>query len=446
MHLPIVPPPLGPMITLYTLMGALAAMLANRGLEIFHDGLRPMMPALYEDKSMTRAQVSAISFALMIGFFIGFGVPFSIGKVIPLVYLIFLVTDWIGITMPGSFEKGWYRDSKSLMGLIGSGILGGAWGAFMAVGVGTIPNLAKMMPVDMLNPMTEITPPLISAFVTFPILAVGYRFGLKNGLIALLISLVIRQISILLGAPSGDPWVLASGTIILLIFAVKATAANVSEGISEDIEANKEMENMFITRVNRIKSSIIPIVLLSVLIGIAMNYPVMALDPPQGPLYAEGRKIEAAIALVSIGIAFFPMKFTTALLSGAMMTFSFFDGAIAILMPNWIIAGIAVGVWRFIEIYLIIYLGRLLNKFPSIRTISDDIRTTIYNAMEIGLLIGSAIAANKIAPGWGFMIIPAIWWINEYAKAPFVRMGVGPMGVIVVGILANIFKLIGLIH
>ena len=113
-------------------------------------------------------------------------------------------------------------------------------------------------------------------------------------------------------------------------------------------------------------------------------------------------------------------------------------------MPNWILGGLAAGAWRFLEILLIIKIGKLLNKYPSIRTIADDIRTTIYNAMEIGLLIGSAIAANAIAPGWGFLIIPAMWWLNDYAKSPIVRMGIGPIGVIVVGILANIFQLIGL--
>jgi hypothetical protein len=185
--------------------------------------------------------------------------------------------------------------------------------------------------------------------------------------------------------------------------------------------------------------------MLSFLIGVAINYPVMALDPPQGPLYAEGLRWEAFLVLVSLGIAFFPMKFTTALVSGSMMTFSFFDGAIAVIMPNWFLAGLAVAAWRILEIYALVKVGLFLNRYPSVRTLSDDIRTSIYNVMEIGLLIGSALAANKIAPGWGFMVVPAAWWINNYAGAPIVRMGIGPIAVIIVGILANIFKVIGLL-
>lgn len=445
MGIPEIPVPIVPSVILYVLMGTLSAMLANRGIMVFHDGLRPMMPALYEAKSMTRVQISAVSFALMIGFFVGFGVPFSIGKVIPLVYLIFLVTDWIGISLPGSFEKGWYKDKKSLLGLIGSGILGGLWGALMAVGVGAIPNIISMMPVDMLTPMSEISNALTPAFSVFPILAIGYRFGMKKGIAALLISLLVRQISLLIGASSGEPWVLASGTVILIILVARESSRQKKEQDDDGAELSAEMDDMFIQRVSRIKSYLIPIMLLGGIIGAAINYPVITLDPPVGPLLIEGKWVEAIICLVSLGIAFFPMKFSTALLSGCMMTFSFFDAAIAILMPNWMVAAVVCAVWKGVEVYLIVYIGKFLNRFPGIRSVSDDIRTAIYNAMEIGLLIGSAIAANAIAPGWGFMILPAVWILNEYAKSPIVKMGLSPICVIIVGIVANIFKLLGLV-
>jgi hypothetical protein len=114
-------------------------------------------------------------------------------------------------------------------------------------------------------------------------------------------------------------------------------------------------------------------------------------------------------------------------------------------MRNWWLAGIAVAIWRILEVYALVQVGTFLNRFPTMRSLSDDIRTSIYNVMEIGLLIGSALAANKMAPGWGFMVVPAAWWINNYAGAPIVRMGIGPIAVIVVGILANLFKIIGLL-
>jgi hypothetical protein len=444
--MPIVPPEFLPMITLFVLIGAVSAMLANRGLVIFHDGLRPMMPMLYESKDMTRAQVSAISFALMIGFFVGFGVPFSIGKVIPLVYLIFLVTDWIGISLPGKFEDNWKKDRTSLIGFYGAGLAGAAWGAIMAIGVGNIPAITKLMPVDMLNPMTEITGPLTSAFALFPVLTVAYRYGWKKGIVSLVLAVLVHQVSTLwLHAPSGIPWALLTGTILLIIFAVIDERKQAKENEGTNSEEESDDSSFLSNRVNRIKKNIIPIALLAFLCGIAINYPVMALDPPQGPLYAKGLKWEAFLVLLSLGVAFFPMKFTTALVSGSMMTFSFFDGAIAVIMPNWWLAGIAVAVWKFVEIYALVKVGSFLNRYPSVRSLSDDIRTAIYNVMEIGLLIGSAIAANKIAPGWGFMVVPAAWWINNYAGAPIVRMGIGPIAVIAVGILANIFKVIGLL-
>lgn len=81
--MPVQQPEFWPAFILFVLIGALSSMLANRGLVIYHDGLRPMMPMLYESKDMTRRQVSGISFTLMIGFFIGYGIPFSVGYVSP---------------------------------------------------------------------------------------------------------------------------------------------------------------------------------------------------------------------------------------------------------------------------------------------------------------------------------------------------------------------------
>ena len=42
------------------------------------------------------------------------------------------------------------------------------------------------------------------------------------------------------------------------------------------------------------------------------------------------------------------------------------------------------------------------------------------------------------------MIVGGLFVMNEYFKKPIVRMAVGPIAVIVVGILINIFAVLGL--
>ena len=44
-------------------IGALAAILANRGIAVFNDGLRPIMPE-YIEGQMTRAEIASTSFAM----------------------------------------------------------------------------------------------------------------------------------------------------------------------------------------------------------------------------------------------------------------------------------------------------------------------------------------------------------------------------------------------
>lgn len=315
----------------------------------------------------------------------------------------------------------------------------------MAVSLDLIPDIANRWPIDMMGPITEITKPLYFVFVLFPVLTVAYRNGWKKGVVSLLLVIVVNRVcTFWFGAPAGIRWMLAAGVILLAVFTVIDERTNAKEAkLASDVEIDED--SLFMgSRVSRINKSIIPIALLACLIGMALNFPVLSLDPPQGALYAAGMKWDAIIVLVALGVAFFPMKFTSALVSGSMITFSFFDGAIALLMPNWIAAGIAVAAWKVIEVYFLVKIGLFINRYPFIRSLSDDMRTSIYNVMEIGLLIGSAVAAEQIAPGWGFMLVPAAWWINNYAGAPVVRMGIGPITVIAVGILANLFKVLGI--
>jgi hypothetical protein len=443
--MPVIPPDFMPMFILFTLIGAFSSMLANRGIVIYHDGLRPIMPSLYESKDITRGQVAAVSFTLMIGFLIGYGLPFSVGNVIPLFYVIFLVTDWIGISLPGQFEPGWRKDGKSLLGFYGAGAIGGAWGALLAVGLHSLPALVHSLPVDLLSPMTEITKPLFLTFALFPVLTAAYRFGWKKGVVSLILAVIANRFcTFWFGAPAGTRWMLLAGTLVLAILTISDERKNAKNSAATNA-AQLDLDGLFkVDRVKRIKQNMLPIGLLSFFIGIALNYPVLALDPPQGSLYAQELKIDAFLVLVAMGTAFFPMKFSSALVSGAMFTFSFFDAAIAVIMPNWISAGIAMALWKIAEIYFLLKIGLFVNRYPFIRSLSDDIRTSIFNVLEIGLLIGSAIVADKIAPGWGMMIVIAAWWINNYAGAPIVRMGIGPIAVIVAGILANLFNVMGI--
>ena len=58
-------------------IGALASILANKGIAVFNDGFRPIVPQFY-DGQISRKELATMSFAISFGLVIGFAIPTSI--------------------------------------------------------------------------------------------------------------------------------------------------------------------------------------------------------------------------------------------------------------------------------------------------------------------------------------------------------------------------------
>lgn len=103
-------------------VGGVGAILANRGIAVFNDGLRPIMPEYIEGK-ITRKELAATSFAVSFGLIIGFGIPVSIGSTILVAHSILLASDVIGT---------WTPDSK--WGSTIAGVIGAIYGVGLLFG------------------------------------------------------------------------------------------------------------------------------------------------------------------------------------------------------------------------------------------------------------------------------------------------------------------------
>ncbi len=123
------------------------------------------------------------------------------------------------------------------------------------------------------------------------------------------------------------------------------------------------------------------------------------------------------------------------------MTFVF---AIGLFIKNPIIAFIVGAAYDRSRGFLLEKLGTSLDKYPGIRNAGDNIRNAMTKLLEIALLVGGMNAANAIAPGLGFFVVAGLYILNEIAGTPVVRMAVGPISAIIVGILVNILSVIGL--
>ncbi|MDR2008415.1 MAG: YhfT family protein [Alphaproteobacteria bacterium] len=423
------------------LLGGLASVLTKRGVAVFHDGLRPIIPEYIEGR-MDKKALMATSFALSFGLVIGFGIPASIAAStvasILLIHSVLLGTDIIGTWSPNT----------KLGDYIAFGV-GALYGVLLLVGLGFIVSAFAMLPVNFLPALGEISTPIIVSFAVFPALVVAYQYGFKKGLIVLAIALVAKQIIIKIGAISildmkiqlnADGMALLISMTLMLILAAREKA-KVVEG-----QAGMSMlVGLFSERVKRIKSNWLLLALTGGIIAAATSMGMLAGDLISLNLLKDGIKPEAALTALAIAIGFIPLVGTTAITTGvyspAGMKFVFVFG---ILIGNPIIAFVAGGLMIIAEIFFLERVAILLEKYPGIKACSDHIRTATTKVLEIALLVGGMIAAEKIAPKLGFFFVVGLYLINKTSKKPFVEMALGPIAAIALGIIVNVLYFLNL--
>jgi len=419
---------------LITLIGALAAILANKGVAVFNDGLRPIMPEYLEGR-MDRKALAATSFALGFGLVIGFGIPVSLAAKIILIHSILLGTDIIGTWAP-----------KGKLGMVISGVVGGAYGLGITLGLKFIVDAFKLLPVNFLPQLGQVGTPIVAAFAAFPALVVAYQYGFPSGAITLIISFLARQLTQYYGiftvgtakiALSPEGMALLAGMIIMIVYAAR-----------EKVDPNAQTVDLtaiFGDRVKRIKKNIPYLAVMGGLIAAATSYSILAGDPISLNLLANGKNAEAALTAFARGIGFIPLIATTALATGvygpAGMTFVFVVG---LLVKSPILAFVLGGAIIVVEVLLLSVMAKTLDRFPGMRNLGDNIRTAMSKLLEIALLVGGMMAANAMAPGLGFFIVAGFYILNQTSKKPIVNMAVGPLGAIFVGILINVLYVVGL--
>lgn len=416
------------------LTGAIAAMLANRGISVFNDAVRPIIPE-YREGRMNRKELAATTFALSFGLVIGFGIPFSIMSPIILIHSLFLGTDIIGMFFPAKIIDNWKKDKESLMGFLFSGLCGGAYGLLLLIGLKGFIDIMKLLPVNVFDPLGGLGDPVILAFAVFPALAVAYEYGFRNGIISLSGILIVREIVEKLGFKSPDGVALLAGLIILLIYAVK----------DNNEKGELQTAALFSNRVSNIRKNIPYIAIMGALYGVGCNINLLMEGPQSLLSLSKGLRADAINITIARALSFIPLKGITSLATGTFVTDGFgFVATAGLIAPNAIVAAILGAIVISLEASSLILMANIFDKFPGIRKAADNMRSAMTKLLEIALIVGSMIAANKMAPGIGYFVVAGLYLLNETAKKPMVKIAVGPVGAIIVGILVNIFAVIGL--
>lgn len=409
-------------------IGALATVLANKGIAVFNDGFRPIIPQ-YFDKKMTRQELAATSFAISFGLVIGFGIPQSLGATIILIHSIFLATDIIGLV---------FKDD--LLGNICAAVAGALYSAFVLMSLKAVVDVFAMLPFNFLGNLSAVSGFVVTGFAIFPAVVVamqhGFKKGTLTGIVTVLTWFIVKRFGVISFGTAkitlnADGIAMLVGAIMMIVFAIQIKQTNTS---------NKDLVSVFSERVKRIQSNWWILAIMGGLVAAGTSMLLVAGDPASLALLKKSTYDSAWMTAFARGIGFIPLIFTTAIVTGVYSpvgtTFVF---TVGILFVNNPIVAFIVGVIVMIaEIFLINTFATTMDKFPGVRDMGEHIRTSMAKVLEIALLAGSVVAANAMVAGVGALFVIGVYLLNKQAKKPIVDLAVGPVAVIVFGILVNI--------
>lgn len=416
------------------LVGGFGSILANKGIAVFNDGLRPIMPEYFEGK-INRKELAASSFAVSFGLVIGFGIPVSIGSTILVAHSILLAADIIGT---------WTPNNK--WGTIIAGVVGAAYGAGLMFGLSFIVKLFAMMPFNFLTGLSELGGPILLAFCAFPAIAVASQHSVKRGLTTLGLTfatliLVTKFGTFKVGNATITLNAVGMGLLVAMICMIYFAAKIKGTGSS-----NAGLVSVFGQRVTRIKKNWIWISIEGGLITAASSVLILAVDVLPQQLMVKGEVSAAIIATLARAIGFIPLVFSTAIVTGVYgMAGTTIIFAIGLLLQGHpFIAFMAGFVWMFLEVQALGATAKGLDKFPGLRDMGEHIRDSLTETIALALLIGSAIACNKMAPAVGYFWVIGFYLLNKHSKKPLVDMAVGPIATIALGVLLNVLRIVAL--
>lgn len=422
-------------------IGALASMLANRGIAVFNDGFRAIVPQYY-DGQISRKELGAMSFAISFGLVIGFGLPTSIAATIILIHCLLLTTDIIGT---------WCPDSKT--GLIASGVIGGVYGLLLLVGLEFIVKVFGMLPYNFLNDLGSVSVYMTIAFAIFPAVAVAYQHGFGKGAITAVITVIAWFLFKKFGTfnidathkftLNADGMAMLVGVIMMLVFAAQIKG----EGAS-----NAALTKVFSAKLERIRKNWFLLAIMGGLLAAGTSLSIVAGDPASLAALGNGQNVEGGMIALARAIGFVPLVFTTSIVTGvyapAGCTFVFVVGMF--LFGNPLVALLVGAAVMIVELLLINVFANVMDKMPGVKEMGEHIRTSMNKVIEITLMVGAVVGAEKTAAavglsGIGAMFVIGCVLLNRRSKKPIVEMAIGPVACILFGLLVNVLLLIGLV-
>lgn len=406
--------------------GALGAWLANRGIAIYHDGLRAMLPEVIAGRLPPR-QLFPTAFKLSVGLLVGFALPVSLVSGFLLVHALWLGADLIGIWFASIAVSDNTAVRKPGLYQVGAISAGALYGALLMLGLQGFNYLAGLLPLPLDAVRLALSQPVVFSFAAFPAIGLAYQYNLRTGAVAFAGILLTRLATDWIGLAQPDIWALAFGLLFVTLAAWRERPAGIPDTMS-----------LYTTQLKQLRRRLPLIAGLGALYGLAAQQLALVEGPQALFALSSGSRTMALAISLARALAFTPIKGMSVLTSGVFVTDGLgFAWTAGLAAPQTWSAALLGGMAMSLEVLVLGALGKLLQRTPGLVKAAGSMRTAMTRLLEAALLVGGMLAAENLAPGYGFLCTAGLSLLNEAAGAPLLRMAVGPVAVLLVWLFAN---------
>ncbi|MFH5823525.1 YhfT family protein [Georgenia sp. AZ-5] len=393
---------------------ALAALATHRGYSAFHDGVRPFVRDVAEGRQ-ERPEAARTTWDMSAGFVYHYAIPTSLATGVMGKHLLGLPADWIGI-----------RLRKAPL-VVGAGLL---WGAAASCAVSGAHWIFGNLPRPIDSELIEIGRPLLAMMPLIPVVAAASQFGVRRG--GLVVGAVTTAAYVAAAVTDLEAAPAVAFGIGAVVHIILATRQRVDEPppLPEPLAAGRQ----------EVRRGTLPLMVIGALLAVGTSLFWLAGEPASVMLVGLGHPLEAALIGLYSWIGFVPLVTYTALASRAYTSAGMPDGVLALgllipFAPAAAVAG-AAGMWA--ELWGVGRFERLMSRYPGLHGAGAAIRDGLLLVSEIALLVGGFITANAMWPGVGLFVVGGFWLLNEVSGTRVMRVAIGPLAAILVGLAANV--------
>jgi hypothetical protein len=428
-------------VVLVVAVCAATALAANLAAAVFNDGVRSFMLE-FRGAAQNRATVAGRALRLSWGFLIGVGVVSAVltGTLNP--FLLFLVTDVLGLWAP----RRWL-----------AAVLGAAWGAVAVGGLWLVTVGMHALPVDPLRHVAAFGTLILYLFPLFPVIAVAHQFGRAKAALAFVaVAVTLGLASRFL--PGRFPGGLATvvGVLIAagLVARAELAARRARRAAAESRPAKAKgpsaaatrMAALFAENAARLRRALPLLALIGGLIAALANRRAFAGGEPTGFLLATGDPHPAAQLEFYRALVYLPLIATASLASGTYgIAGLLLVYAVGYASPNPAVAFVLGALTIVVEVLLLPSIRTAVSGLPVTRDWADHSRNAMYTVLELALLAGSALVALQMAGGIGVAVVAGLFLLNEALGRPVIRIGAALTALLVGALVLSGLSAVGLL-